>query len=55
MGFDCESFDKLLKKFAPRYSGHTPFPKSGMIVEFEYIRRRKREVQPKDCLGLVLV
>ncbi len=26
-----------------------------MIVEFEYIRGRKREVQPKDCTGLVLV
>ncbi len=26
-----------------------------MIVEFEYTTGRKREVQPKDCLGLVLV
>jgi hypothetical protein len=55
MGFDCESFDKILDKFAPMFSGHTPFDKSGMIVEFEYTRGRKREVQPADCLGLVLV
>ncbi len=26
-----------------------------MIVEFEYTTGRKREVQPEDCLGLVLV
>jgi hypothetical protein len=26
-----------------------------MIVEFEYIRGRRRVVQPEDCLGLVLV
>ena len=26
-----------------------------MIVEFKYIRGQKREVQLKDCLGLVLV
>ena len=55
MGFDAESFDKILVKFGPMFSGHTPFHDSGMIVEFEYIRGRKREVQPEDCLGLVLV
>ena len=55
MGFDCESFDKILDKFAPMFLGHTPFDKSGFIVEFEYIRGRKREVEPADCLGLVLV
>jgi hypothetical protein len=26
-----------------------------MIVEFKHTRGQKREVQPKDCLGLVLV
>jgi hypothetical protein len=36
LGFDCESFDKVHKKFAPIISGHTCFNKSGMIVEFEY-------------------
>ena len=55
MGFDCESFDKILDKFAPMFSGHTPFDESGMIDEFEYTWGRKREVQPADCLGLVLV
>jgi hypothetical protein len=55
MGFDCESFDKVLKKFAPMFLGHTPFNKSGMIDEFEYICGRRRVVQPEDCLGLVLV
>ncbi len=55
LGFDCESFDKVLKKFASMFSGHTPFDESGMIVEFEYIQGRRRVVQPEDCLGLVLV
>jgi hypothetical protein len=55
MGFDCESFDRLLDKFAPMFDGHTPFDESGYIVEFEYTQGRKREVQPADCLGLVLV
>ncbi len=26
-----------------------------MIIEFEYTWGRKREVQPEDCLGLVLL
>ncbi len=47
-GFDCESFDKLLDKFSPMFSGHTPFDESGMIVEFEYVRGQKRIVQPAD-------
>jgi hypothetical protein len=55
MGFDCESFDRLLEKFHPMFLGHTPFDASGMIVEFEYVCGRKRLVQPAECLGLVLV
>ena len=54
-GLDCESFDKILDKFAPMFWGHTPFDESGFIVEFEYITGRKREVEPADCLGLVLL
>jgi hypothetical protein len=53
--FDCNSFDKVLEKFAPMYSGHTLFEKSGMILEFEYTQGQKGEVQPEDCLELVLV
>ena len=49
------SFDIILEKFGPMFSGHTPFGPCGMIVEFKYIRGQKREVQLKDCLGLVLV
>jgi hypothetical protein len=41
--------------FTPMFLGHTPFDASGMIVKFEYVRGRKRVVQPADCLGLVLV
>ncbi len=37
------------------FSEHTPFDKSGMIVEIEDTHGQKREVQPEDCLGLVLV
>ena len=37
------------------FSCHTPFHESGFIVPFEYVTGRKREVQPEDCLGLVLV
>ena len=55
MGFDAESFDRILEKFGPMFSGHTPFDPCGMIVEFEYTRGQKREVQPEDCLRLVLV
>ena len=55
MGFDAESFDRILEKFGPMFSGHTPFDPCGMIVEFEYICGRKREVHSEDCLGLVLV
>ncbi len=55
MGFDCKSFDKILENFGPMFSHHTPFNESGFIVLFEYIMGRKKNVQPKDCLGLVLV
>ena len=55
MGIDCESFEKILERFAPMFSGHTPFNSSGMIDEFEYTTGQKREVKPADCLGLVLV
>jgi hypothetical protein len=55
MGFDANFFDRLLLNFGPMFSGHMPFDESGMIVEFEYTTGRKREVQPKDCIGLVLV
>jgi hypothetical protein len=55
MGFDANSFNRLLLKFGPMFPGHMPFDESGMIVKFEYTTGRKREVQPEDCLGLVLV
>ncbi len=55
MGFDANSFDRLLVKFGPMFSGHMPFDESGMIVEFEYTTGKKRETQPENCLGLVLV
>jgi hypothetical protein len=53
--FDCKMFDKILDKFGPMFSSHTPFDESGFVVPFEYISGRKRKVQPEDCLGLVLV
>ena len=37
LGFDAESFDRILEKFGPMFSGHTPFDLCGMIVEFDYI------------------
>ena len=52
MGFDCESFDRVLDKFAPMFLGHTPFDKSGMIVEFEYIRSERENFSPRIALGL---
>ncbi len=55
MGFNCESFDRILEKFGPIFSEHTPFDASGMIVDFVYVQGWKRVVQPADCLGLVLV
>ncbi len=50
-GFDCESFDRIIEKFSPMFSGHMPFDASGMIVNFVYVQGRKRVVQPADCLG----
>jgi hypothetical protein len=38
MGFDCESFHRLLDMFAPEFNGHTPFDELGYIVEFKYTR-----------------
>jgi hypothetical protein len=55
MGFNCESFSQILQKFAPIFSVHTPFDKSGMIVEIKDAHGQKREVQPEDFLRLVLV
>ncbi len=55
MGFDCESFDKILENFGSMFSSHTPFDESGFIVPFEYVSDQKRNIQPEDCLGLVLV
>ena len=55
MGFDCESFDRLLEKFSPMFSGQTSFDASRMIVKFEYVHGQKRLVQSADSLGLVLV
>jgi hypothetical protein len=34
LGFNCNSFDQVLEKFALMFSGLTPYDKSGMIVEF---------------------
>ncbi len=55
MGFNCESFHKILEKFCPMFSSHTPFDESSFIVPFDYVSGRKRNVQQEDCLGLVLV
>jgi hypothetical protein len=55
MGFDCKSFDKILENFGPMFSSHMPFNESGFIIPFKYVRGGKRNVQPEDCLGLVLV
>jgi len=38
MGFNADSFDRLLLKFGPMFSGHMPFDESGRIVEFKYTR-----------------
>jgi hypothetical protein len=48
MGFDIDSFNRIWLKFGPMYSGHMPFDESGRIVQFEYTRGQKREVQPED-------
>ena len=54
-GIDCDCFDSLLVKFGLMFDGHTPFDESGMIVKFEYVSGREREVQSADCLGRALV
>jgi hypothetical protein len=52
LGFNCNSFDKVLKKFAPMYSGHKPFDESGMIAEFEYTRGQRERFSLRIALGL---
>ena len=53
MGFDVDSFEKILDKFSPVFLTHMPFDASGMIVPLDDHRGRKRKVLPADCLGLV--
>ncbi len=55
MGFDVGYFEKILEKFSPKYSTHTPFDESWMIFPLDNPRGQKRKVLPVDCLGLVLV
>jgi hypothetical protein len=55
MGFDCESFDRILEKFGPIFSSHMPFNALGMIVKFDIVSGHRRNVQLVDCLGQVLV
>jgi hypothetical protein len=52
LGFDCKSFDNVLKKFALMFSGHKSFDESGMIVEFEYVQGQRRVVQLRLASGL---
>ncbi len=47
--------DKVKKYLYNTIWGIKPLLMSRMIVEFKYTAGRKREVQPEDCLGLVLV
>jgi hypothetical protein len=49
MGFDIESFKKILEKISPMYSTHTPFDESGMIVPLDNPHGQKRKVFPADC------
>ena len=41
MGFDVDSFEKILDKFSPVFLTHTPFDASGMIVPLDDHRGRK--------------
>jgi hypothetical protein len=43
MGFNCESFDRILEKFDPVFSSNTFFNASGMFVEFEYFSGPKKK------------
>jgi len=37
MGFDADTFDRILEKFGLMFSGHTPFDPCETIVEFECV------------------
>jgi hypothetical protein len=55
-GFDCLSFQALLKKFAPLFDDYTPFNRSHIKCKANPSKGGcPRKVHPKDCLGLVLV
>jgi hypothetical protein len=51
MGFDVDSFDRILLKFGPMYSGHTPLDESGRIVVFEYTRDQREKSSLSTALG----
>ena len=52
MGFDAKSFDIILVKFGPMFSGHTPFHHSGMIVDSSTLAGEKEKFSPRTALGL---
>jgi hypothetical protein len=51
MGFNGDSFDGILLKFGPMYSGHTPFDESGRIVKFNTskVEREKSNLRTALC------
>ncbi len=51
MGFDTNSFDKLLLKFGPMFCGHMLFDESGRIVEFKYTRDQRVWMQTRGLLN----
>jgi hypothetical protein len=51
MGFDANSFDRLLEKIDPFFSGHMTFDTSGMIVKFKCTRGQKGKFSLRTALS----
>jgi hypothetical protein len=51
MGFDVNFFNRILLKFGPMYSGHTPLDEAGRIVVFEYTRGQRENSSMSTALG----
>jgi hypothetical protein len=52
MGFDCESFSKILQEFAPMFSRQMPFDKLGMIIESSTPVGKKEKFSLRIASGL---
>jgi hypothetical protein len=47
MGFDCESFGRLLDKFTPAFNGHTPLMNLDILLSSNIPREGREKLSQK--------